>query len=262
MQSAANATIFFEFPDLTITVLMRAFGDPEHVRKALSAACSHRRSIVTTHSSAYVAACIAHLSKTGLYNVEIFCGDSGDARTNWNYRVYLQGAKLTPYIRYHSQGKDETVCPLYQFLRVRIMRAYEHTAARKANRGGRPKRAWIEHGLWRKVEGLTPAVRARYERLEKAHKEREHAKHASIAKTPGDTAAVAGKGNTLGLKDKRRVRVDFSETWNSLSTLSKVDRADLDPDYDARQRELEQRYENSGLAKSRTKSGSYARSKK
>jgi hypothetical protein len=195
-----------------MTLFLRAFGDLENVRKAMSAACSHRHSIVVTHGPEYFANCISQLSKRAIDNVIPAVGSTPfreDRKSMWRYHLTLEGKNSIPHIRFHSKGKDATYCPLFQFLRVKYRRTYEVTAARKKNPGGRPREHWLRNDMWRRIENLTPAQRARYERLANARAAKAH-KAAAKHQATTVNAAQPRNGDALGLKDKRKRRVDFT----------------------------------------------------
>jgi len=231
-----SAALLFDLQDAFFIIRLRAFGDSESVRKAMSAACSHRHSIIITHGPEYVANVVAQLGKLALDNVSIFPGSRHRkyARTSaWKYHITLEGKNQIPHIRYHSLGKDVTFCPMFQFLRVRYRRPYEWTEARKRNKGGRPKESWLRNDMWRKIENLTPAVRARYERLSKA-------RAAKARKREEERRQITKQadGKALGLKDrapgnpKRIVSVDFSNVVEDMRAMSRLDMDEMDPEYE------------------------------
>lgn len=228
-----SAAMFFDLPQIRATIFIRAFGDMERTRKVLSAACSHRRSIVTTNGPAFVSNVIAGFVKHGTDNVELSTEDCVEAYKvmhqayEWNYRITLKGKALVPWIAFHSSGKDITNSPLYQFLRTRFMREWVLTPARKQNPGGRPKERWLRDGLFEKM-GLKPAVLARYRRIaaERARLAEETDKLSRGI--PLDLKHIPPKSH----KKRRIVSVDFTDTVESLSAMSAHDRREMDPEHE------------------------------
>lgn len=235
-----SAAMFFDLPQIRATLFIRAFGDMERMRKVLSAACSHRRSIVTTNGAAFVSNVIAGFVKQGTDNVELSTEDCVEAYRvmhqayEWNYRITLKGKALTPWIQFHSSGKDMTNSPIYQFLRTRFMREWVLTPARKKNPGGRPKERWLRDDLWKKMN-LSEPVRARYARISQQRRDRAEEDRKLAAGIPLDLKDIPKKSH----KKHRIVSVDFSGTVEDLRTLSKHDQRELDPEYE---HELDQLY--------------------
>lgn len=228
-----SAALFFDLPQIRATIFIRAFGDMERTRKVLSAACSHRRSIVTTNGSAFVPNVMAGFVKHGTDNVELSTEDCVEAYRvmhkayEWNYRITLKGVKLTPWISYHSQGKDTTDSPLYQFLRTRFMREWERTPARRNNPGGRPKESWLRDKMFLKIK-MSPAKRARYQRIyDERQAEAEETSKLAVG-IPLDLKDKPKKSH----KKKRLVHVDFSGTVEDLKAMSRQDRIEMDPEYE------------------------------
>lgn len=210
-----SAALHFDLVDANYTVFMRVGGEPNDVRKALRAACSHRRSIVVARGNEYFVNCLSNLSRLALDSVRLYPDKEAyryeHLAYQWNYRIDLLGARQTPYIHYHSQGKDETHCPLFQFLGTEQKRPYEFTEKRLQNKGGRPREHWLQNDMYKRIENLTPAQRQRYERLAKARKAKERGKAAQQQAL----TVKAGVANRLplDLKNKpRKIHVDFTGT--------------------------------------------------
>lgn len=213
----------FDLVDVDFTVLIRIAGEPDDVRRALRAACSHRRRIVVSQGPEYFSNVIGQLTRMALDTVQIWAGKEAyhyeKLAHQWNYRVTLQGHRRTPYIHYHSQGKDETHCPLFQFLGTEQIREYEWTEARLKRKGGRPKEKWLRDNLFEKVE-MPPAKKAWYRKIaakREARRLKTLGEHKAITSV---NASAAGSSKALGLKHtgRRIIPVDFSKMHTAIGS--------------------------------------------
>ena len=235
-----SAAIYFDLIDVEKTVFLRVNGEPNDLKRALRAACSHRRSIVLVHPNEYFCNFMHQIGKSALDSVTQYEGKEPWRYEKegyfWNYRIDLLSHRQIPYIHYHSRGKDETHCPLYQFLGTEFKRQYERTPARRANPGGRPKEKWLKDALFRKID-MSPKKRAWYEKIYAARQRKLAAarKEAAIVRQIEERIPLGIK-HIVPKKpaDARRIiHVDFSDVpYLDLRAMSRRDIEELDPGYE------------------------------
>ena len=235
---AQSAALLFNISGARLTVFMRAFGDPEHVRKALRASVSHRRSIVVSRPQQFVGNAYLHLAKQAQDLAEPWTTEDayerGHEAYEWNYTIYPRGVQGAVYIKFYQRDKSPIEQPLFSFIGTEYKREYKFTEARKRALKGRPRENWIRNGMWKQISNLTPAQRQRYERLAKAREAKAHRRVEQQQAITSGKANAARSGKTLGLKNKeakRIISVDFSDVFEDLRAMSHRDIEEMDPGY-------------------------------
>lgn len=206
-----SAALHLDFPAAKMTIFLKAYGDPEHVRRAIRAACSHRRTIVTTRPNTFVGNVYMHLAKQAQDIAEYYDGrEAYDYARNlyeWTYLIQYEGLRDHCVVHLAGRGQQRPLVQgLFQFLGTEYKREYKAKTKSK----GRPKDIYMRPGMIDKIEGLTPKERERYRRLANARAAKAHIAAAKHQATTAATTAVARNGDALGLKDKRTLKVDFT----------------------------------------------------
>lgn len=171
-----------------------ARGMPDTIKMALRKACSHRRRLVTTRPSVYFVNCTHELlALVGSDNMD-YMGPDRDDKTynairptvNWGYRIWLKNR--APTISYSDSTAEPIDIGFFTFLGMEHVRPYNHTAARRKRRGGRP-----------------PALRSKHPEIYSNLKPKAVRVQQSLTRN-----AAAQSGDALGLKDKPKWHVDFT----------------------------------------------------
>lgn len=236
---AQSAAFLFNFSGAEVSIFLRAFGHPEQVRKCLRAACSHRRSIVVARPNTFVSNAHMHLARQSQDVAEIWNGreayDISRTLYNWNYVIQPEGLRDDVYMHMYSKGAQQPMrTPLFSFLGTEYKRGFVLTPARKKALKGRPKEMYLMNDMWKKMEGWTPAQKARYERLSKARAAKSERRIAEQQQTTTKRVEDA-----LGLKHKRIVKVDFTGVERMDRSRSETFRMFEEPDYDDQHIQME-----------------------
>ena len=170
-----SASIAMILPDAPrITLYLTYDGTPDKVKEAMRKACSHRRTIVVARTEEFIWNVVCQLGRL----IPQDCGSLWTARPPkrpcYRYEIGLSGK--TPVITWYAEGYTPLTEPLFRWLGYEWRRPTKPRAPRTGKaKGGRPS-----------------GFRKR---------------HPELFALP-DNTAVAQNGDTLGLKDKRRIKVD------------------------------------------------------
>jgi len=182
-----------------ISLYLAYGGEPSKIKEALRRACSHRRTIVIAKPEEYVWNVVGQLFRT----VPQDCGRIYTRKPPRDHAYFYEigiSGKM-PVITWGSEKHSPLTEPFFRWLGSEWRRPTKPREIRKGKaKGGRPS-------TFRQ-------------------------KHLSLFEPHPDTVAVAQNGDTLGLKDKRKIHVDFTGTIMPNrafgETLNDLDRALID----------------------------------